>query len=89
MAVVVLRSPLRDLAGGASRVDVAGATVTDVLVGLEREHPRLIGWVRDERGRIREHVKVFVNEEPAGEESAVGPGDRVHVLPSITGGNGG
>ena len=39
MATVNLRAPLRDLAGGAARVDLIGATVAEVLKGLERDHP--------------------------------------------------
>lgn len=58
----------------------------DILRTLEAEHPRLSGWVLDERGRIRTHVNVYVNGEPAAEGDVVGDGDRVHVLPAITGG---
>jgi sulfur-carrier protein len=86
MAVVTLRAPLRDLAGGSSRLEVPGATVAEVIGRLEREHPRLAGWVLDERGRIREHVKVFVNGDVAGLEDSVAAGDQVHVLPAISGG---
>src|SRR6187455_1375071 len=56
MATVVLRSPLRDLAGGRSSVEVDGGSVGEVLGRLEGEYPRLVGWVRDEQGGIREHV---------------------------------
>jgi molybdopterin synthase sulfur carrier subunit len=86
MAVVTLRAPLRDLAGGSSRLEVPGATVAEVIGRLEREHPRLAGWVLDERGRIREHVKVFVNGDVAGLDDSVAAGDQVHVLPAISGG---
>ena len=86
MAVVVLRSPLRELAGGGSRLDVDGATVREVIARLERDHPRLDGWVLDEEGRIREHVKVFVNGDVAALDDAVAGGDQVHVLPAISGG---
>jgi molybdopterin converting factor small subunit len=87
MAVVTLRPPLRDLTGGRSRVEVAGETVGEVIGRLEREHPRLSGWVRDERGDLREHVKVFVNGELAGLDAAVRPEDLIHVLPAISGGS--
>jgi molybdopterin converting factor small subunit len=86
MAVVTLRAPLRDLAGGSSRLEVSGATVAEVIGRLEREHPRLAGWVLDERGRIREHVKVFVNGDVAELEDSVAAADLVHVLPAISGG---
>jgi molybdopterin converting factor small subunit len=85
MAVVTLRPPLRDLAGGRE-VEVDGTTVTELLQALERSYPRLIGWVLDDQGKIRQHIAVFVNEERATPDAPVRGGDRVHVLPSISGG---
>src|SRR5689334_6157323 len=86
MATVVLRSPLRDLAGGRSSVDVQGGSVGEVLGRLEGEYPKLTGWVRDEQGRIRRHVNVFLNGERVKADETVGPGDTIHILPAISGG---
>ncbi len=85
MAEVKLRAPLSELCGGRT-FELPGTTVAEVLLELERRHPAVSGWVLDERGRLREHINVFVNGDPGREESGVGPGDRVHVLPAITGG---
>ncbi len=81
----MLRAPLSEMAGGRQH-RLAGGTVRDVLRSLERACPDVRGWVLDERGLVREHINVFVNGNQAGEDAAVGPDDRVHVLPSITGG---
>jgi len=86
MAVVRLRAPLSELAGGRRELLLEGTTVAEVLRSLEREHPDVAGWILDERGRIREHINVFVNREYGREETAVGPDDRLHVLPAISGG---
>ncbi len=86
MATVKLRAPLRDLAGGSSDVSVEGSSVGEVLRALERMHPRIAGWILDERGRIRRHVNVFVNGELTREDAPVEPADRIHVLASISGG---
>jgi molybdopterin converting factor small subunit/photosystem II stability/assembly factor-like uncharacterized protein len=88
MATIHLRSPLRDLAAGRSSVDVDGGTVGEVLGRLEGEYPRLVGWIRDEHGHIRQHVNVFLNGERAPLEASVGTGDRIHILPAISGGAG-
>ncbi|MGH3132814.1 MAG: MoaD/ThiS family protein [Gaiellaceae bacterium] len=86
MAVVRLRAPLSELAGGRRELQLEGATVRDVLRALEREHPAIAGWILDERTTIRRHINVFVNGERGREETALGADDRIHVLPSITGG---
>ena len=85
MAVVILRAPLSERAGG-KRHTVAGATVADALAALEVERPELRGWMLDEQGRVRRHVNVYVNGQLAQDGTAVTPDDRVHVLPAITGG---
>jgi molybdopterin synthase sulfur carrier subunit len=85
MAQVMLRAPLSELCGGRTHA-IQGATVSEVLVALERAHPPIAGWVLDERGRIREHVNVFVNGTHGEERTPVTETDRVHVLPAITGG---
>ena len=86
MAMVTLRAPLKDLAGGRSDLEVPGDTVGRVIRALEGSHPKLRGWILDERGRVRQHVNVFVNGERVREDGEVGPGDRIQILPSISGG---
>jgi molybdopterin converting factor small subunit/photosystem II stability/assembly factor-like uncharacterized protein len=86
MPKVMLRPPLRELAGGKGTLDIEGATLRDVVAGLEAAHPKLAGWVLDEQGLVRPHVLLFLNGERAGLEAKVSPGDRVHVLPAISGG---
>ncbi|HLG08027.1 MAG TPA: MoaD/ThiS family protein [Gaiellaceae bacterium] len=86
MAIVRLRAPLSELAGGHRELELDGATVGEVLRALERQHPDVKGWILDERGLIREHINVFVNRDYGREDTAVGAQDRLHVLPAISGG---
>lgn len=86
MAVVTLRAPLSQRAGGTSRLEVPGATVGEVLRELERRHPPIVGWILDERGTIRPHVNVFINGERTAEDTPATDGDVLQVLPSISGG---
>jgi molybdopterin converting factor small subunit len=86
MPVVRLRAPLSELAGGQRELELDGATVAEVLKALEREHPGTRGWILDERGLIREHINVFVNKEYGREDTSVTAGDRLHVIPAISGG---
>ncbi len=85
MAVLRLRAPLSEMAGGREhRLD--GGTVRDVLRSLEAACPGVNGWVLDERGLVREHINIYVNGNQAREDTRVDHDDRVHVIPSITGG---
>lgn len=86
MAVVCVRAPLRALAGGRGEHELDGATVVALLRGFEAANPDVGGWILDERGLIRRHINVFVNGERASEQTAVGAGDRIDVIPAITGG---
>jgi sulfur-carrier protein len=86
MALVRLRAPLKNVAGGRADHPVEGGTVGDLLRELERAQPAMVGWILDERGLIRRHINVFVNGERAKEDTPVGPDDQVDVLPAISGG---
>jgi molybdopterin synthase sulfur carrier subunit len=72
--------------GGNAELVLEGATVGEVLRALETSWPRTAGWILDEQGSVRRHVNVFVGDRQVREDAAVGPQDRLVVLPSITGG---
>lgn len=87
MAIVKLRAPLKDLAGGSREITIEGASVGQVLRELEHLHPKITGWVLDEHGRVRRHVNVFVDGERVREDAPVTADTTLHVLPSISGGS--
>jgi molybdopterin synthase sulfur carrier subunit len=87
MPVVHLREPLKRLAGGRSELALEGGSVGELLMALERDHPAAKGWLLDERGVLRAHINVFVNGERGAQDTRVGAGDRVDVLPAISGGS--
>ena len=73
MAIVTLPSTLARLAADQHEVEVDGATAGEVLRRLEERHGRLRGWILDERGRLRTHVSVFVNDRAGSLDSPVSP----------------
>jgi molybdopterin converting factor small subunit len=85
-ATLCLHGPLRKLAGDTAQHELEGASVIELIRALEARHPDIVGWILDERGRIRRHINVFVGGEQGSEETEVRPGERVEVLPAITGG---
>ena len=88
MAIVRVHGPLKRLAGGQTEHQVPGGNVSALLDTLESTHPGLVGWILDERGSIRRHINVYINGELGNGDTAVGDGDRVEVLPAISGGGG-
>src|SRR3954454_1114767 len=86
VAVRRLRGALKQVAGGQAEHALEADTVAALLRALEHEQPATRGWILDERGRIRPHINVFVNGEYGAEETAVAAGDRIDVLPAISGG---
>lgn len=60
---VRIPTPLRSYTQEQSVVDAEGETVDAVLVDLDRQFPGLRFRVVDEQGRLRKHMKVFVDEE--------------------------
>lgn len=85
--------PLRELVGGASTIDIDianGATVAAVLDAMAVEHPALERRVRDELGRTRTHVNLFVAADNIrdldGLATPVAPGAELSIIPAISGG---
>jgi molybdopterin converting factor small subunit len=86
MPLVRLRGPLKRLADDRAEHTIEGASVAELLAGLERAHPAASGWILDERGAVRRHINVFVNGELCRQDDPVREGDEVDVLPAISGG---
>jgi sulfur-carrier protein len=89
---VLLPGVLASLAGGAKHLDVepAGGTLADVLDALAVQHPLLARRIRDETGKVRRFVNVYVDGDDVrfegGLDTTVRDGAEVQVLPSVAGG---
>jgi sulfur-carrier protein len=88
VTLIRLRGPLKQRAGGCADHAVDAPTVREALRALEREQPELRGWILDERGLVRRHINVFVDGEAGDEETPLAGGERIDVLPAISGGMG-
>ncbi|MBB6174821.1 molybdopterin converting factor small subunit [Nocardiopsis mwathae] len=94
-ATVFLPQALRTDSGGVAKVDIPlgdGGTMPlgGVLDELATRHPRLARRIRDEQGRLRRYVNVFVDSDEcrtlSGLDTPVTEGTEVRVLPSVAGG---
>lgn len=87
MATVMLPGSLVALfPGTARRQEVAGETVGDVIVELDRTVPGLRDRLVEGGPQLRRHINVFVDGEPGDLATAVSPTATVHILPAVSGG---
>ena len=91
MPKVVIPTPLRQYAGKREAIEVAAATVGELLTKLVTEHADLRRHLYTEEGRLRSFVNVYVNDEDIRylqkENTVVKDTDVVSIVPSIAGGN--
>ncbi|MFZ0305608.1 MAG: MoaD/ThiS family protein [Terracidiphilus sp.] len=88
---IFIPTPLRALAGGNKSLEVSATTVAGALDELTSTYPELKKHLFNEQGKIRAFVNLYLNDEdvrylPQKEESAVGAGDTLSIIPSIAGG---
>ena len=91
-AAIVLHvyGDLRTYCGGAPELPLRARSVRDALAEIEALQPSLYRNVCDERGIVRRHLNVFVNDDHIrdldGIDTALVPGDVLTILPAVSGG---
>jgi len=89
MAVVRIPTVLRPHTGGEARVEVAGATIGEILTALVADNPALEERLLED-GRVRGYVNVFVDDEDIryldGESTVVPAGAEISIMPAVAGG---
>jgi molybdopterin converting factor small subunit len=84
---VGIPTPLRSYTGGSGTVEASGSTVAELLTDLDRRHPGLRFRVIDEQGRLRPHMKVFVNRTIVRDlDLTLADGDEVALMQALSGG---
>ena len=87
---MLLHGVYRGFAGGARDVTLDAGTIREALDGLVRAHPSLSERLRDEHGKLRPHLALFINQDDARllgwEDAPLRDGDIVHVIPALSGG---
>lgn len=83
---MLIASPLRPYTG-ADEVTLRGATLGALLDDLEARYPGTRFRIVDEQGRIRRHMRFFVNGEPVFDlAQPVAPADEVAMVQALSGG---
>ena len=90
MAKVLIPTPLRQFADKHDSVDLAGATVGEVLASLTQKFPDLRKQLFNDEGKMRSFVNVYLNDDDIRylqkDATPVAAGDTLSIVPSIAGG---
>jgi molybdopterin synthase sulfur carrier subunit len=88
---VRIPTPLKKLTGERDVIKGQGKTVGEVLVWLTETYPGLKGMLRDERGKVRRFINIYLNDEDIrfiqNLETPVKEGDQISIIPAIAGGS--
>jgi sulfur-carrier protein len=75
---------------GESPLSLEVTTVAELLAELERMLPGIAFYICDERGRLRRHVNIFVDEEMLVDRNRLSDrlvsGSRVFIAQALSGG---
>jgi molybdopterin converting factor small subunit len=84
---VRIPTPLRSYTNQESTVSASGATVSAVLDDLDRQFPGIRFRMADEQNRLRQHVKIWIGEDPVRDLTApVGDADELTIMQALSGG---
>jgi sulfur-carrier protein len=85
--IVRIPTPLRSYTQGARDVEAEGTTLNELLNDLDRRYPGVRFRVVDEQGRLREHMRIFVNRAMDHElGDPIAPTDEIVVMQALSGG---
>ena len=84
---VYIPSPLQSYTGRCALVEAHGSTLDEVLIDLDRQYPGIRFRIINEQDRIREHIKIFINQEQARALTVLlQPGGEVQIICALSGG---
>jgi molybdopterin synthase sulfur carrier subunit len=84
---VRIPTPLRSYTKQEKWVESHGATIAELLADLDTQFPGIRFRVVDEQGRLRQHMKVFVNQDAVRDlTSPVTEADEVTIMQALSGG---
>jgi molybdopterin converting factor small subunit len=90
MPKILIPTPLRQYVDKKDSVEVAGATIGEVLGALTTQYPDLRKNLYSDEGKLRSFVNVYVNDEDirylSKDKTEVKAADTISIVPSIAGG---
>ncbi len=91
MGVTVrIPTPLRRMTGGADKVELDVADLSQMIDTLETDYPGFKERLLDEEGELRYFVNIYVNGEDIrfdqGLRTSIKSGDEISIVPAVAGG---
>ena len=91
MGVTVrIPTPLRRMTGGADKVELNVADLSQMIDQLESDYPGFKERLLDEEGELRYFVNIYVNGEDIrfdqGLRTSIKSGDEISIVPAVAGG---
>jgi molybdopterin synthase sulfur carrier subunit len=84
---VHIPTALRSYTKQKSEVAAEGQSLAEVMSALDRRYPGLRFRIITEQDMIRQHIRIFVNEEQARDLSVVlRPDDQIYIICALSGG---
>jgi molybdopterin synthase sulfur carrier subunit len=78
------------MSGGNKLVEVEPGTLSEVVAGLDAQHPGFADRLLDDDGSLRKFVNVFVDDDDVryldGLDTVVADGITVSIIPAVAGG---
>ena len=84
---VYVPTPLRSYTAQKGLVEAGGSTVAELLAELDGRYPGFRFRIINEQDGIREHIKIFVNQEQVATIGVrLSSGDEVQIICALSGG---
>ena len=90
MPLVKFTSALKRFHADLTEVEVQGNTIAEVVQAIGEKHPKLPGYLTDERGALRKHVNIFIGDKIINDkqklQDPVNDNDGIFIMQAIPGG---
>lgn len=91
MAVkVLIPTALQKFTNDQAVIECTGKNISELLDTMENSCPGIKGRLRDEQGKPRRFLNLYVNSEDIrflqGENTSLQDGDEVSIVPAVAGG---
>ena len=87
---VLIPTPLQKFTANEASAELEATSVDGLLAALEERFPDLQGRLRDEHGKLRRFLNIYVNSEDIrfleNQATPLKNGDEVSIVPAVAGG---